>query len=85
MLSMQTNIKDEGKNECKLYQNIDILDIEGNFNTFYIGFLNLSSTFILVFLTHGSLFLMVQDHYVIEMFWEVLKGFSLENQKKFLK
>ncbi|XP_052727718.1 E3 ubiquitin-protein ligase UPL6 isoform X3 [Vigna angularis] len=25
------------------------------------------------------------DHYVIEMFWEVLKGFSLENRKKFLK
>ncbi|KDP27971.1 hypothetical protein JCGZ_19051 [Jatropha curcas] len=25
------------------------------------------------------------EHYVIEMFWEVLKGFSLENQKKFLK
>ncbi|XP_038719219.1 E3 ubiquitin-protein ligase UPL6 [Tripterygium wilfordii] len=24
-------------------------------------------------------------HYVIEMFWEVVKGFSLENQKKFLK
>ncbi|XP_062178168.1 E3 ubiquitin-protein ligase UPL6 isoform X2 [Alnus glutinosa] len=26
-----------------------------------------------------------KDHYVIEMFWEVLKSFSLENQKKFLK
>ncbi|KAK4770469.1 hypothetical protein SAY87_031001 [Trapa incisa] len=26
-----------------------------------------------------------KDHYVIEMFWEVLKGFSVENQKKFLK
>ena len=26
-----------------------------------------------------------QEHYVIEMFWEVLKSFSLENQKKFLK
>ncbi|KAF3456410.1 hypothetical protein FNV43_RR01060 [Rhamnella rubrinervis] len=25
------------------------------------------------------------DHYVIEMFWEVVKNFSLENQKKFLK
>ncbi|CAL8991067.1 unnamed protein product [Prunus brigantina] len=25
------------------------------------------------------------DHYVIGMFWEVLKSFSLENQKKFLK
>ncbi|GMI70233.1 ubiquitin protein ligase 6 [Hibiscus trionum] len=25
------------------------------------------------------------DHYVIDMFWEVLKSFSLENQKKFLK
>ncbi|XP_047166251.1 E3 ubiquitin-protein ligase UPL6-like isoform X3 [Vigna umbellata] len=25
------------------------------------------------------------DHYVIEMFWEVLKGFSLEDRKKFLK
>uniref|UniRef100_A0A6N2LU27 HECT-type E3 ubiquitin transferase n=1 Tax=Salix viminalis TaxID=40686 RepID=A0A6N2LU27_SALVM len=25
------------------------------------------------------------EHYVIEMFWEVLKGFSLENQKKILK
>ncbi|KAJ4822903.1 E3 ubiquitin-protein ligase upl6 [Turnera subulata] len=25
------------------------------------------------------------EHYVIEMFWEVLKGFSSENQKKFLK
>ncbi|KAL5158007.1 E3 ubiquitin-protein ligase UPL6 [Glycine soja] len=25
------------------------------------------------------------DHHVIEMFWEVLKGFSLENKKKFLK
>ncbi|XP_020205693.1 E3 ubiquitin-protein ligase UPL6 [Cajanus cajan] len=25
------------------------------------------------------------EHYVIEMFWEVLKGFSLENKKKFLK
>ncbi|MED6147694.1 E3 ubiquitin-protein ligase upl6 [Stylosanthes scabra] len=25
------------------------------------------------------------DHYVIEIFWEVLKGFSLENRKKFLK
>ncbi|XP_057750940.1 E3 ubiquitin-protein ligase UPL6 [Arachis stenosperma] len=25
------------------------------------------------------------DHYVIEMFWEILKGFSLENRKKFLK
>ncbi|XP_065863879.1 E3 ubiquitin-protein ligase UPL6 isoform X2 [Euphorbia lathyris] len=25
------------------------------------------------------------DHYVIEMFWEVVKGFTLENQKKFLK
>ncbi|XP_043725409.1 E3 ubiquitin-protein ligase UPL6-like isoform X2 [Telopea speciosissima] len=25
------------------------------------------------------------EHYVIEMFWEVLKNFSLENQKKFLK
>ncbi|KAF2312706.1 hypothetical protein GH714_039704 [Hevea brasiliensis] len=25
------------------------------------------------------------EHYVIEMFWEVLKAFSLENQKKFLK
>ncbi|KHN12838.1 E3 ubiquitin-protein ligase UPL6 [Glycine soja] len=25
------------------------------------------------------------EHYVIEMFWEVLKGFSLENNKKFLK
>ncbi|KAH9766336.1 E3 ubiquitin-protein ligase UPL6 [Citrus sinensis] len=25
------------------------------------------------------------EHYVIEMFWEVLKSFSLENQKKFLK
>ncbi|XP_058000848.1 E3 ubiquitin-protein ligase UPL6 isoform X2 [Hevea brasiliensis] len=25
------------------------------------------------------------EHYVIEMFWEVLKGFSLEKQKKFLK
>ncbi|CAJ1940760.1 unnamed protein product [Sphenostylis stenocarpa] len=25
------------------------------------------------------------EHYVIEMFWEVLKGFSLENRKKFLK
>ncbi|CAN1806313.1 E3 ubiquitin-protein ligase UPL6 [Linum perenne] len=26
-----------------------------------------------------------KEHYVIEMFWDVLKGFSLENQKKFLK
>ncbi|KAL4276530.1 hypothetical protein AHAS_Ahas20G0216400 [Arachis hypogaea] len=26
-----------------------------------------------------------KDHYVIEMFWEILKGFSLENRKKFLK
>ncbi|KAL5782068.1 hypothetical protein ACOSP7_007097 [Xanthoceras sorbifolium] len=26
-----------------------------------------------------------REHYVIEMFWEVLKSFSLENQKKFLK
>ncbi|KAB1213802.1 E3 ubiquitin-protein ligase UPL6 [Morella rubra] len=26
-----------------------------------------------------------KEHYVIEMFWEVLKSFSLENQKKFLK
>ncbi|QHO06575.1 hypothetical protein HN51_065436 [Arachis hypogaea] len=25
------------------------------------------------------------EHYVIEMFWEVLKGFSTENKKKFLK
>ncbi|KAK7388042.1 hypothetical protein VNO78_22844 [Psophocarpus tetragonolobus] len=25
------------------------------------------------------------EHYVIEIFWEVLKGFSLENRKKFLK
>ncbi|KAJ6432119.1 hypothetical protein OIU84_019387 [Salix udensis] len=25
------------------------------------------------------------EHFVIEMFWEVLKGFSLENQKNFLK
>ncbi|KAF7836898.1 E3 ubiquitin-protein ligase UPL6 isoform X1 [Senna tora] len=25
------------------------------------------------------------EHYVIEMFWEVLKGFSMENKKKFLK
>ncbi|RDY09330.1 E3 ubiquitin-protein ligase UPL6 [Mucuna pruriens] len=25
------------------------------------------------------------EHYVIEMFWEVLKGFSLENRKNFLK
>ncbi|TKY54285.1 E3 ubiquitin-protein ligase UPL6 [Spatholobus suberectus] len=25
------------------------------------------------------------EHYVIEMLWEVLKGFSLENRKKFLK
>ncbi|XP_027931583.1 E3 ubiquitin-protein ligase UPL6 isoform X1 [Vigna unguiculata] len=25
------------------------------------------------------------EHYVIEMFWEVLKGFSLENKKNFLK
>ncbi|GMN55087.1 hypothetical protein TIFTF001_024203 [Ficus carica] len=25
------------------------------------------------------------EHYVIEMFWEVLKSFSLENQKQFLK
>ncbi|KAK2448470.1 E3 ubiquitin-protein ligase UPL7 [Trifolium repens] len=25
------------------------------------------------------------EHNVIEMFWEVLKGFSMENQKKFLK
>ncbi|KAL2341623.1 hypothetical protein Fmac_009563 [Flemingia macrophylla] len=25
------------------------------------------------------------EHYVIEMFWQVLKGFSLENKKKFLK
>ncbi|KAG4401280.1 hypothetical protein GLYMA_07G235800v4 [Glycine max] len=25
------------------------------------------------------------EHYVMEMFWEVLKGFSLENRKKFLK
>ncbi|XP_071706652.1 E3 ubiquitin-protein ligase UPL6 [Rutidosis leptorrhynchoides] len=26
-----------------------------------------------------------REHYVIEMFWEVLKSFSLENQHKFLK
>ncbi|CAM8905650.1 unnamed protein product [Rhodiola kirilowii] len=26
-----------------------------------------------------------KDHYVIEIFWEVLKGFSLENQMNFLK
>lgn len=26
-----------------------------------------------------------QDHELIEMFWEVLKSFSLDNQKKFLK
>ena len=26
-----------------------------------------------------------QEHYVIEMFWEVIKTFSVENQKKFLK
>ncbi|KAK9934026.1 hypothetical protein M0R45_021191 [Rubus argutus] len=25
------------------------------------------------------------EHYVVDMFWEVLKSFSLENQKKFLK
>ncbi|KAJ8766404.1 hypothetical protein K2173_022463 [Erythroxylum novogranatense] len=25
------------------------------------------------------------EHYVIEIFWEVLKGFTMENQKKFLK
>ncbi|TKY72456.1 E3 ubiquitin-protein ligase UPL6 [Spatholobus suberectus] len=25
------------------------------------------------------------EHYVIEIFWEVLKGFSIENKKKFLK
>ncbi|XP_050375233.1 E3 ubiquitin-protein ligase UPL6 [Argentina anserina] len=25
------------------------------------------------------------EHYVIDMFWEILKSFSLENQKKFLK
>ena len=30
-------------------------------------------------------FFSLQEHYVIEMFWEVLKSFSLENQKKFLK
>lgn len=27
----------------------------------------------------------LQDHHVIEMFWEVVKSFSLEHQKKFLK
>lgn len=26
-----------------------------------------------------------QDHEVIEMFWEVMKSFSPDNQKKFLK
>uniref|UniRef100_A0A0A0K808 HECT-type E3 ubiquitin transferase n=1 Tax=Cucumis sativus TaxID=3659 RepID=A0A0A0K808_CUCSA len=26
-----------------------------------------------------------REHYVIEMFWEVIKSFSVENQKKFLK
>uniref|UniRef100_A0A7N0UEM1 HECT-type E3 ubiquitin transferase n=1 Tax=Kalanchoe fedtschenkoi TaxID=63787 RepID=A0A7N0UEM1_KALFE len=26
-----------------------------------------------------------KEHYIIEMFWEVLKGFSLENQMNFLK
>ncbi|CAH9080391.1 unnamed protein product [Cuscuta europaea] len=26
-----------------------------------------------------------EDHYVIEMFWEVVKNFSLENQRNFLK
>lgn len=26
-----------------------------------------------------------QEHYVIDMFWEVIKSFSVENQKKFLK
>ncbi|XP_040990913.1 E3 ubiquitin-protein ligase UPL6 isoform X2 [Juglans microcarpa x Juglans regia] len=26
-----------------------------------------------------------KEHYIVEMFWEVLKSFSLENQKKFLK
>lgn len=26
-----------------------------------------------------------QDHYVIDMFWEVLKSFTQENQMKFLK
>ncbi|CAK9328904.1 unnamed protein product [Citrullus colocynthis] len=26
-----------------------------------------------------------KEHYVIEMFWEVIKSFSVENQKKFLK
>lgn len=26
-----------------------------------------------------------KEHYVIEMFWEVLKGFSMQNQMKFLK
>ncbi|CAI0626143.1 unnamed protein product [Linum tenue] len=26
-----------------------------------------------------------KEHYVIDMFWDVIKGFSLENQKKFLK
>jgi ubiquitin-protein ligase E3 C len=26
-----------------------------------------------------------KEHYVIEMFWEILKNFSMENQRKFLK
>ncbi|PNY13292.1 E3 ubiquitin-protein ligase upl6-like protein, partial [Trifolium pratense] len=41
----------------------------------------------LSYLSRNSLWLLQHplEHNVIEMFWEVLKGFSMENQKKFLK
>uniref|UniRef100_A0A452Y300 HECT-type E3 ubiquitin transferase n=1 Tax=Aegilops tauschii subsp. strangulata TaxID=200361 RepID=A0A452Y300_AEGTS len=37
------------------------------------------------YLREGLIILFFQDHEIIDMLWEVLKSFSSDNQKKFLK
>lgn len=40
--------------------------------------------YVSLFLCMSSAYIL-QEHYVIQMFWELIKHFSLENQRKFLK
>ena len=47
--------------------------------------INICTGFGLFFAAYESTCDFWQEHYVIEMFWEVLKNFSMENQRKFLK
>jgi hypothetical protein len=52
---------------------------------FYMLLFGMVNYFASSYSREGLIMVFCQDHEIIEMLWEILKSFSTDNQKKFLK